>query len=533
MRIPFLIVGALLAASSCLKLGKPSGTRASGQSRLMDQSFAGQNACNPNNHARPFIIEWDATDASSFESHAANDIVVVRYEGCMLTVLDECRNDSIRGQQGAYRPPEWTSGSLERIDISNEGELFAKLPLAQASLGGRVSGGEGFHMEYYVAGTRNATRDSVYQADLADNPGCAGATHFVYAYNLGAFALGSRNELKSEAGLSAFGFGAGVKTRSANLAEKKGGDLRTCTAESATEVQGCKAPIRLALRKIREGEDPDRLAERAPDSDASLNAAGKVAARVEVSATAQAHFDSAIEKLHARDGKGCLAELNRHAKLDPKHASTDPKQPIAMYRAQCLMLAGKCDAGKQLLRKHYMATVESQWGPEQTERSVESTAAMYCEGKLNDRDAIMRALTQLNKGAFMTKLSVKSCETQWATIERLRGRVKPISESDEALNHLDVVLETQVPACLSRAGDCDRAWAAHVKLSRKSQELNDRKAAERTKVDRSKQLADAPNEATRRELQRLHAVWDEASKKAAAEQMRESFAHLNPKCTTP
>ena len=65
-----------------------------------DNSFAAQNACDPKNHLRPFIIEWDATDRSSFEAYAANDILVVRYEGCDMQILEECRDDSIRGSQG-------------------------------------------------------------------------------------------------------------------------------------------------------------------------------------------------------------------------------------------------------------------------------------------------------------------------------------------------------------------------------------------------------------------------------------------------
>ena len=43
-------------------------TEHSGQSKLMEKTFAGNNKCNPKNHNRPFIIEWDATDMSSFES---------------------------------------------------------------------------------------------------------------------------------------------------------------------------------------------------------------------------------------------------------------------------------------------------------------------------------------------------------------------------------------------------------------------------------------------------------------------------------
>src|SRR5690606_10648158 len=124
------------------------------------------------------------------------------------------------------------------------------------SLGGRVAGGEKFSMEYYVAGTRTATRSAVYREDLEGNPGCEGATHFVYGYNLGAFALGSVTEFVAEAGASLYGFGAGGKNERSRTADKQGGDLASCKSDSAREIDGCKSPIRLTLRPIREGANP-------------------------------------------------------------------------------------------------------------------------------------------------------------------------------------------------------------------------------------------------------------------------------------
>ena len=166
-------------------------------------------------------------------------------------------------------------------------------------------------MEYYVAGTRNATRASVYRDDIKSNPGCEGATHFVYGYNLGAFALGSAQELHTEVNASAYGFGAGGKTDSTRSAEKKGGDLGVCKADSATEVQGCKAPIRLTLREIRAGENPDQTAMKKPDDAESATAAMIVNTKVEMSEQAKSHFETANEKFTAGDGKGCLKELDR------------------------------------------------------------------------------------------------------------------------------------------------------------------------------------------------------------------------------
>ena len=290
---------------------------------------------------------------SSFEALAQRDIVVVQYEGCKLRVLDGCRDDSLPGSFGAYKPISWTSGALERVEIGTEADLYAKLPLGVASLGGRISGGEKFRMEYFVVGTRNATRPGIYRGELGANPGCRGATHFVYGYNLGAFALGSTSATSLSAEGSLYGFEAGGKSRRQSKVDKKGGDLSACRSESAAEISSCKTPIRLTLRPIEAGENPNKVNQRASDTSASLNAAGKVAAKVEMSDQAKDRYLAARVKLRAGDGKGCLVELNGHDELNPKHPSTDPASGLEMERPKCLMLAGRCAAGKALARKYF------------------------------------------------------------------------------------------------------------------------------------------------------------------------------------
>jgi hypothetical protein len=452
------IVGTTMLATAGCSVKGSAGARSSGQSSLMDETFAGQNACDPEDHTRPFIIEWDATDMSSFESHAANDIVIVKYENCKLRVLDECRNDSIRGSQGAYKAPEWTSGSLETIDIHNEGELYAKLPLGKATLGGRVQAGESFHMEYFVAGTTNATRDAVYGEDLASNPGCDGATHFVYGYNLGAFALGSANNLDAELGGSAFGFGAGGSRSSGRNAEKKGGDLSTCSAADATEVMGCKTPIRLNLRPIRDGANPEVAAMAKPDTDASLSAAGTINEKLERNEDAMAHYDAAIQKAGASDGKGCVKELDLHDDLDPTHKSTDPKSPHALLRAQCIMLSGQCEAGKTLVRKTQENGAVPQ-PPEQIDRFAEAYAMLHCQGdSMSDRDKLLQSFSLLQRGASSTRETVEFCEQHWKRAFPLLAKVKPKDSDDHAIIRMPKLVWMEATACMGRAGDCERAW---------------------------------------------------------------------------
>ena len=454
------VLSLALVSWSCRSLPKSSEKRESGQSGLMDGSFAAQNACNPKNHLRPFIIEWDATDRSSFEAQAANDVLVVRYEGCDMQILEECRNDSVRGSQGAYKPVEWTSGALEKMDISNQGELYAKLPLSVGTLGGRVSGGEKFKMEYYVAGTRNATRDAVYREDLASNPGCEGATHFIYGFNLGAFALGSVTELNAEVGGSLYGFGAGAKTNKRSQADKQGGDLTTCKSDTAKEVMGCKSPIRLTLRPIREGANPEKEAMKTEDTSESMNAAGMVNMKLEISDMARSHVESAQQKLASRDGKGCLSELDSYDKLEPKRKSTDPKTPFSQFRAYCTMLSGKCDPGKVLLRKSMENLgVAVQQGPEAIDKSVEFMATQYCQGKLSPRDELLQGFMALSMNSSSGKPKLELCETAYKQVTKNRASVKPKDDEDNQIIQASTSMYAIAPGCFGRAGDCDHAWA--------------------------------------------------------------------------
>ena len=453
---PIMTAGALLVgAAGCGAIGAVTPPRESGQSSLMDQTVAGKGRCDPRHHDRPFVIEWDATDASSFEARSATDVVFVKYEGCELTLLDGCADDAVRGSFGTYRPIDWTSGSVEKIEIENEDELFAELPLGAASLGARVAGGEKFRMEYFVAGVRTATRSAVFRRDIERIAACREATHFVYGINLGAFALGSTKNIQGEIGASVWGAGAGGKTKNTSAVEKKGGQLASCRGESAREVHGCKAPIRLTLRPISEGDDPDAAEARAPDSAASLNAAGKINRERAGEKKAYALYQSALQKMQARDGRGCLADLDARDKLDPGSNSSNPKSTYANMRATCLMMSGQCAAGKALDRKITESSSMTKMGPEMVDRIVDGHAASYCEGSLSPRDKVLRAgndLAGINSGP----VPLATCRSAYDTLTKVAPTLKA-SERDGAV---ESALRQKVSAieCFAKGGDCPTAW---------------------------------------------------------------------------
>ncbi len=451
----------LLAACGASTLPGPGSPppRESGQSHLIEKTFAGKNRCNPQDHTRPFVIEWDGTDISSFESRATTDVVFVRYEGCNLQVVDTCTNDDVRGSLGAYGPVDWTSGSVEKVDILNEDELYAKLPLGANTIGARVQGGERFHMEYFVSGTRKATRPAVYRGDLDKLPGCRGVTHFVYAYNVGAFALGSFARLDGSAGGTVWGIGAGGSKKNESAIEKQGGVLGSCRGESASEAATCKVPIRLALREIEPGESPDAKAAVAPETPDALNLAGKIQEDNTRSREANERLASAQRKANARDGKGCLTELDTFDRLEkrPGAQSTDPKG-LGWLRGQCLMLAGQCSAGRALSRRSAEArgTGES---PASIDRNLDGIVGLYCgAGAKEPRDQLHVALRVLNEGTTRERTTPRACLAAIDTGSAALPKVQPRDENDSAVKNAARTLAEYGARCLARAGDCPTAW---------------------------------------------------------------------------
>lgn len=332
MKTAVLVVGAL-AVLGC------GGSQPGKSGDLMDKTTAGKNRCvSDGNEHQLFLVEWDATDLSSFEAKAGRDVVLVKYEGCQMKVLHGCSDDGIAGRYGSYRKPEMTSGNVEGFSMKTEDELVAKLPLGVATFGAQVSQGKALELKYFVSGQTTSTRDALYRDDVKDNPRCAGATHFVSSYSLGAFELDSRDASKvgASAGVGAVGMSASRAEDASAL--KRGGKIESC---SSFDQNACRVPIRVALRPISDGARPATTAGSGPppQTDGALGAAQTMMTGVQLRASAE-------QKLMAGDAAGCLVDLDRADGADRQGGTTAAAREL---RGKCEMRSGKCDEGK----KHY------------------------------------------------------------------------------------------------------------------------------------------------------------------------------------
>jgi hypothetical protein len=337
-------------------------------------------------HDDPFTVEWDATDVASFEAQAQRDTVFVRYRGCDLEVLSACSDPRVPGQLGAYAPPAFTSGAERQMAIENEDQLYANLPLAAAKLGARVSRGESFRMRYFVSGVAKDTRDAVYRDELRRFSGCAGATHFVAAYNLGAFTLETSEKRGTTASVEAGSVGVGGGSTHAASDLGSGGAIASCSTGARSD---CRVPIRLHLRAIDEGAAPaaaapPTVATGAPAA-ASLDDFAAWAMRV------QQVKGEAQQKLTAGDAKACLAALDVDLGMKAREASPALNQAsMAMIydaglldvKGRCQALAGDCAAaiateqdGMRLLARGQAMQAPGQSLVESTEKQIAGGAA--------------------------------------------------------------------------------------------------------------------------------------------------------------
>lgn len=163
-----------------------------------------------------------------------------------------------------------------------------------------------------------------------------------------------------------------------------------------------------------------------------------------------------------RDGAGCLASLDEHdRRVVETKRSTDPASAVAIMRAQCLMLGGRCDEGKALARRAFANTSVAQFGPEQIERSVDGLVGLYCEGTLSPRDRLLRVTQDLTIGAYMTAKDPAWCRERIDALKKLSHEVQPRDVDDQQVKSASALLLGAGPSCLARAGDCEGAYALY------------------------------------------------------------------------
>jgi hypothetical protein len=193
----------------------------------------------------PLIVEWPATSKVALDSASKRGIVVVSYAGCTLKVLNECH------AKGDY---EYTgvTPARDKIDISSQDDLYARLPLGAVNLKGELDSGSSLKLDYIAVGQR-VSKEAPTELE---GDGCEGATHYVRTITLGAYALDVQAKAEAGAGVEVGNAGGGAKRKEGDQRLRGSGDVDKCSGESprsegAAVEAGCGAPLQLDLAPLR------------------------------------------------------------------------------------------------------------------------------------------------------------------------------------------------------------------------------------------------------------------------------------------
>lgn len=199
----------------------------------------------------PLVTEWPASEKANLEALLKRGSVAVEYSGCAMRVLRQC------SAGGAY---VWqrTSPARDAFEISNNDELYAKLPLGAAALEADLKRHGKLEVATEVAGQLRLQGVSAHH--LPTDGDCRYATHLITSLSVGAFTL------STSGGWSA-GAGAEVK-KVMSAGGKVGQGMKVVRAAGQAEACGqgteqaphpnCSSPIQVFLERIpgRGAEEP-------------------------------------------------------------------------------------------------------------------------------------------------------------------------------------------------------------------------------------------------------------------------------------
>ncbi len=195
---------------------------------------------------RPLIIEWPATDRASLEGRLGRGVVVVRYEGCVVEVMRDCKVPATGYDYLAI------TRKNDRVAIRSADELYATLPLTAVELEAKLAKAGELTIAMALVGNFEAQRA---RFDISELEGrCQGATHVIAAAQVGAFEfyagsgaeIGTRIEVENVAGV-------GGRSSASREILNQDGDALACESSMPGDVgppAQCGALLRLELTAL-------------------------------------------------------------------------------------------------------------------------------------------------------------------------------------------------------------------------------------------------------------------------------------------
>jgi hypothetical protein len=193
-------------------------------------------------HAKPLIVEWPSGDRAALESQARRGVVPVRYEGCEMEVLAQCRAPGTYKYVGIERKED-------HVTIRDADELYAYVPLGAAKLEARLAKAGELNVAMTIVGRYEAERGSL-RPDELDGADCARATHVISGLTVGAFDFFAGATADAGTGATIPVIGANARGSSVRETLNRDGTEQSCTKatrKDAEPPEGCAALLRVEV----------------------------------------------------------------------------------------------------------------------------------------------------------------------------------------------------------------------------------------------------------------------------------------------
>ncbi len=199
--------------------------------------------------AQTLVIDLPSAQRADLELAMKSGRAVVHYGCDGLKVLSSCE------LKGDYR---FAGVSLkeEIVQLKSRDEVRASLPVSGATLGGGLTRGTSLDLAMALVGRSTALGSAATKGELTG--GCDGATHFVRAVYVGAFAMKRGSGATVTATAAVFGAQADAKSESDKQTNLRDGSIDACKQASPDAAQPpaqCQSVLRVELFPVKPSGD--------------------------------------------------------------------------------------------------------------------------------------------------------------------------------------------------------------------------------------------------------------------------------------
>lgn len=196
--------------------------------------------------AQTLVIDLPSSQRADLELAMKSGRAVVHYGCDGLKVLSSC------DLKGDYK---FAGVSLKEdiVQLKSSDEVRATLPISGATLAGGLTRGTSLDLATAMVGRTTALGASATKGELAG--ACTGATHFVRAVYVGAFAMKRGSGATVTAAASVFGASSDAKSESDKQTNLRDGSLEACKTSSPDAPKPpaqCQSSLRVELFPVGE-----------------------------------------------------------------------------------------------------------------------------------------------------------------------------------------------------------------------------------------------------------------------------------------